>query len=230
MTIYYKATQPDGTDFYTGTVHYQVGETLPALPTVPNPRCCTSSVYHVSTSKADTLIGGTWPCLLFEVEAEAVAEEDNKRGVYTMTVIRELPAWEALGPNGREVATLIQRVTQLAENEAEALATAWCTARDAARDADRGAAWTVARGEAWIAARKAARDADRGAAGEMARETAWGAVQAASRGAAWEIAWDAPWEVARGVAGYASWALVVRDLISEEHFNTLHGPWASTIK
>ena len=44
---------------------------------------------------------------------------------------------------------------------------------------------------------------------------------------------DAAWDAAGNAAGSAAWdaalALVVRDLISVEHFNTLYGPWASVI-
>ena len=47
--------------------------------------------------------------------------------------------------------------------------------------------------------------------------------------AAWSAARDAAWYAARNAARNAALALVVQDLITEEHFNTLYGPWASVI-
>ena len=68
--------------------------------------------------------------------------------------------------------------------------------------AARGAAWSAA-GAAWDAAWSAARRA------------AWSAS-----GAAWDAAWD---------ASDAALATVTRDLISEEHYRTLAGPWESVM-
>ena len=60
----------------------------------------------------------------------------------------------------------------------------------------------------------AARDAARGAALGAARGAALGAAQGAARGAALD----------------AALVLVVKDLISEDDFNTLYGPWASVME
>lgn len=66
--------------------------------------------------------------------------------------------------------------------------------------------WDTARDTSWDNARDAARAA------------AWDSTQVA----AWAAAWDAVWD--------ATIALVVRDLISPEHFDTLYGPWASVME
>ena len=54
---------------------------------------------------------------------------------------------------------------------------------------------------------------------------AWDAARDAARGAARDAAWDA----ARGAARDAAWALVARDLISTEHYDTLTAPWRTVI-
>ena len=181
--IFYKAVRVNGRDFHTDTVDYaSLCGTGQQLPELPGGECCTSGVYHASTSKADTLIGGSWPCRLFEVTGTPVAEEENKRGFRTLTVVRELPAHEALGPNGKAVAELITRVESLAAEQLEALGAA------------RGAAWDAA----WDAARGAA--------------------------------WDAAWNAARNAARDATAALVVRDLVTDEQFDLLYGPWASVME
>lgn len=122
MTIYYKATRPDGKDFHTGTVdytgHLESGEPLPLLTSERGYYCCSNTVYHASDTPSETLIGGTWPCRLFEVEGESVAQEDNKHGFRTLRVAREIEAWRALGPNGQEVVALIDRAAQLTADEA----------------------------------------------------------------------------------------------------------------
>jgi hypothetical protein len=210
MEKYFKAVRPDGTDFHTGTVDYAAicgtGESLLELP---GGRCCTGDVYHASTSAADTLIGGSWPCRLFEVEGEAVSQEDNKRGFRTLKVLRELPAWRALGPNGEQVVSLFEEAGTITAEQAAVLHAARDAARYAAKDAAGNAAWYAA----WNAARNAA----------------WYAARDAAWGAAWNAAWNAAKDAAWGAAGDAAGALVTRDLITEEQFNVLTGPWVSVM-
>lgn len=202
MPIFYKATRPNGRDFYTGTVdyagHLESGEWLPVIPSEFPRECCSNTVYHASTSKADTLINGKWPCRLFEVEGQPVAEEENKRGFATLRVVREIEAWEALGPNGESVSALIERAKTLTSLDGAAL----------------NAAWGVGRAAAWNAA----------------WDVAWDVARTAARGAAWDAAWTAAWGVSGGAVWRAAGALVVRDLITPEHFNALYGPWASVME
>ena len=59
------------------------------------------------------------------------------------------------------------------------------------------------------------------AARDAAGNAAWDAARDAALSAALSAAWNAAWG--------AVLALVVQDLISEEHFNILYGPWASVM-
>ena len=215
MKTYFKATRPDGTDFHTGTVQYTVGESLPRIPKVAGVarRCCTSTVYHASDTPSETLIGGSWPCILFEVTGRVVASEGHKHGFVTLKVVREIPAWQALGPNGESVARLIEQAKTITATQAEELRAAWDAARGAARDAPWDAAWVAA----WDAARDAARGAARGAPWDTPWDAAWVAARVAARDAAWVAARD------------AAVAFVVRDLITEEQFQLLAGPWISVV-
>jgi hypothetical protein len=115
MVVYFKATRPDGTDFYSGTVAYRVGETVSVSESARRrtAACCTGSVLHASTVPAETLTGGKWPCRLFEVTGRPVAEEGHKRGFRKVTILREVDAYLALGPQGEHVAALIQRAGSL---------------------------------------------------------------------------------------------------------------------
>lgn len=205
MSTYFKAVRPDGMDFRTGTIDYAaaLGGDPVTLPVVPGPRCCTSDVLHASTVPTETLIGGSWPCRLFEVTGTPVAEEGYKRGFFSLTVVREVAAHQALGPQGEQVAALIDRAGKLTVGEAEKLAAAW------------GAAWDdVASDAALFAARDAVSDA------------AWVAARGSARYAAWVAAsWDATGYAARD----AALALVARDLISTEHYTTLTKVWAQVI-
>ena len=183
---YYKAVRPDGTDFATGTTRPVVGEWMPRIK--GHLKLCKRG-YHVSDVPAETLIGGSWPCRLFEVEiAEDVSPEHidgHKRVVHTYRPLRELPAWQALGPNGEAVAALIERARSLTADEIQRLV----AARGAARGAARAAAWAAARDAAGAAAGVAARDAAGAAARDAARDAA-GVV-------AWDAVWDADWDAAR---------------------------------
>jgi hypothetical protein len=216
MVVYFKATRPDGTDFYSGTVAYRVGETVSVSESARyrTAKCCTGSVLHASTVPAETLIGGKWPCRLFEVTGRPVAKEGHKRGFRKLTILREVDAHLALGPQGEHVAALIQRAGGLSAAEAEGLY--------AARDA----VWAAARYVAGNAAWNAAREAVWAAAWNAARKAVWAAAREAAGEAAWATAWDA--------AQVAAWALVVRDLIgqygfTQDHYDLLTRPWASVI-
>ncbi len=204
---YYKATRPDGTSFYDGTTEWRIGRVVKH----PNPRLelglCSAGVLHISDATGETLVGGSWPCRLFEVEPRGatIGPAAHKWGCGEVKVVRELPAWQALGPNGEAVAALIERCKTLTYDEAKQLSAAWAAVRAAAW----GAARAAARDAAWAAARDAARAAARGAA----------------RGAVWGAAREAAWDAARD----AVWALIVRDLISPELFEVLYGPWRSVI-
>ena len=144
---YYKAVRPDGTDFATGTTRPVVGEWMPRIK--GRLKLCKHG-YHVSDVPAETLIGGSWPCRLFEVEiAEDVSPEhidEHKRVVHTYRPLRELPAWQALGPNGEAVAALIERARSLTADEIQRLVAAWDAAGAAARGAAVDAAGDAAGG------------------------------------------------------------------------------------
>ena len=192
---YWKAVREDGTDFYSGTVRWapEQGDIPAEGIAVAHPTSTAWGEDHsthlcASTSPTDCT-GFKWPCRLLEMEPVAEVHEHagSKVSALSWRVVRELPAMQALGPQGAAVAALIDGLRRL---DAEALARL-ADARDAARDA----AWDAARGAAWDAARDAARGA--------ARDAAWGA------------AWD---------AADAAVALVVWDLITSEHRDTLTAP------
>jgi hypothetical protein len=206
---FYKATRPDATSFYDGETKWRVGRIVRHPAPDLSLGICSAGVLHISDAPGETLVGGSWPCRLFEVEPrdEMIGPEDHKYGCTVVEVVRELPAWQALGPNGEAVVALIERCRTLTLDAA--WYAVWYVAWDAARDA----AWYAARGAAWYAARDAARDA--------ARYAAWYA--------AWGAAWYAVWYATRDAARYAALALIVKDLITPEQFEILYGPWASVM-
>ena len=218
MTTYYKAVRPDGTDFRSGAVQWAtpgVGRTRPRTvkhPPAKQGGADASEYLSVSTVPTDCT-GMQWPCRLLTVEpveGYPVTTPDpdtlpHKRASTTWRVTGEVDAHAALGPQAAQVVALIARAATLTPDEARRLRAAW----DAARGAARGAAWDAARDAAWDAARGAARDAVWDAAWHAARDATWGAV----RYAAW----------------YAACALVARDLISTEHYDTLTTPWRTVI-
>ena len=206
---YYKAVRPDGTDFYSGRVLWDqiVEHPAPGSPGEHDAK----GYLSVSVSPTDCT-GMGWPCRLFEVEPvegnpvwEPTPSLPSKRASHAWRVLRELPAYEALGPNGAEVAVFLDLLPTLTSAQWDtAWNTAWGAALDAARDA------------AWGAALDAARDVARGAAWGAARDAAWGAALVAARDAARDAAWDAAWD--------AALALLVRDLITTAQFDVLTVP------
>jgi len=202
----WKATAPSGHDFRTGTVDYAAALTSGKVlshPTsseiVPNEP---ATYLSVSAEPAETLIGGSWPCRLFRVEAvgdvvDRLAVSPHKRAVLALRVVEEVEGWRALGPNGRQAAAIIARAALLTRDEIHRLA--------------------------------AAGDAARYAAGDAALDAAGDAAGDAARYAAWDAALDAAGAAAALAAGDAAGAAVVRDLITPEQYDQLAGPWESVV-
>ncbi|MHB1778113.1 MAG: hypothetical protein ACYCU7_19340, partial [Acidimicrobiales bacterium] len=176
----------------------------------PGNELCKPGLLHAATEAGEALVSYTdavlWPCRLFAVEPRSKlvvsADHPYKVGASAWKVVAELPAWQALGPNGMQVAAVIARCETLTYDERCRLHAAGdapgVVAWDAGRVAAGVVAWDAGRAAAWVAARGgAARDAARHAAGVAARD--------------------------------AALALIVRDLISEADFDLLYGPWAQVI-
>ena len=176
-TVFYKATRTDGTSFYDSTTRWQVGRIVRHPNPNPSKGLCSAGLLHISDAPGETLIGGSWPCRLFLVEPRSalISDGGHKHGCTAVKVQEELPAWQALGPNGEAVAALIERCKTTTFDEGRrwaaardaARAAAWAAARDATWDAARAAAWAAAWDAAWAAARAAAGDAAGDAAGAL---------------------------------------------------------------
>ena len=149
---YYKAVRPDGTDFYSGVIAWdQMGEIVrhpnPGIPGGGDAK----SYLSVSVSPADCT-GMKWPCRLLVVEPvegvpvwEPTPGLPSKRASHAWRVVRELPAHEALGPNGAEVAAFLELLPTLTSPQwSAAWFAAWDAAGNAARVAARNAACVVA--------------------------------------------------------------------------------------
>lgn len=150
VTLYFKATRPDGTDFRTGAIDY--GAALLSGGVVRHPAAKlvlddASTYLSVSVSEADCT-GMSWPCRLFRVEpvgrVSMAADLPSKRCASALRVVEELPAWRSLGPNGDQVARLVESCRSITREQADGLraagAAAWAAAGDAAGDAARDAA------------------------------------------------------------------------------------------
>ena len=145
---YWKAVREDGTDFYSGTVRWapEQGDIPAEGITVAHPTSTAWGEDHsthlcASTSPTDCT-GFKWPCRLLEMEPVAEVHEHagSKVSALSWRVVRELPAMQALGPQGAAEAALIDGLRRL---DAEALARL-ADARGAVRGAARDAAWDAA--------------------------------------------------------------------------------------
>ena len=176
---YYKAVRPDGTDFYTGTVQWapESGDIPTEGIVVAHP---TSTAWekdhstHLCASAAPADCAGfDWPCRLLALEplSEVHRHAGSKRSALSWRVVRELPAVEALGPQGAAVVALVDGLGRLDAAEIAALVAAeldtWDAARAATRPPARAAARAAAREAAWYAAWYAARAAARDAAAAL---------------------------------------------------------------
>ena len=204
MTItYYKSVRLNGTDFHTGETQWAPPEGHEAPWIVYHP----SGLQEVpSTRPTDYLSVATVP-----TDCTGMAWPCRLLQVRPVEGYPVATPGRKLFPN-RASATAWEVVAELDPRlalgpQADQLIALFDTAERLTGDKlrDLAAAWNAARNAARTAARNAARNAARTAARTAARD--------AARTAAW----------------YAAWALVVRDLLPQEHYETLTRPWASVI-
>lgn len=226
---YYKAVRLDGTDFYSGTVRWLPEDlTLPEggwLVTHPRPHPRADSGYlSVSVSETEC-VGMSWPCLLLRVEPRGKVWTPKplvlplKRAGYAWKVVEVLNPLTALGPQGAEMVALIQAAGVLTSDQTEQLHAAW----DASLE-----------DVAWVAALQVALDAalddDRQAARYSARQAIRDSTRYAPLHASlYDVPRYAAWRASRNVAQEALNALLVRDLISRRHYDTLTLPWRGVV-
>ena len=150
---YYKAVRPSGASFHDPDFRW-----LPADGVIPDggwlvehpdpaarigrgSGAKASDYLSLSVEPADCT-GFGWPCRLLVVEPVGRAYRDDeyphKRRVKGARVVAELPAWQAFGPNGEQVAAYLALLPSLSAEQRYA-------ARDAAWDAAGYAAGYAAR-------------------------------------------------------------------------------------
>lgn len=167
---FFKAVRPDGTSFHDPTFRWLpedgvipeggwlVEHPTPAAQIGRSSGASTSGYLSVSTVATDCT-GFRWPCRLLEVEPVGRACLDNKhpskRRVRAARVVRELDPHLTLGPQGEQVAALIERAARLTLDEGHRVSAARVTAGDS--DAAWYAAWCAdtTRCAAWEATREA---------------------------------------------------------------------------
>ena len=203
---YYKATRPDGTDWFTGKFRWlpkdgiiPEGGWLVKHPN-PGPVGASNAAGYLSVATVPSdCTGMAWPTRLLRVEPVGEVWTPHpyglphKRAAHAWRVVEELPAHEALGPQGREVAELVETARGLTPDQLDAINTARTATRDAALSAALDAAWDAV----WEAARKTARVA----ALDATPDAAWNAVL----------------------------AVLVRDLIAPEQYDILTEPWRTVM-
>jgi len=184
---------------------------------------CRPGYLHASPTPPEAAsFNARWPYRLFRVDGTPAVDVASKTGFRQLTVVEERPVSECFGPNGVEVLRVIRRAEQLTKDEVGQLnavrAAAPAAVWDAAGDAAQGAVWDAAGDAAWYAA---------GAA-------AWYAVWAAVWDAVWAAAGDAAGADAGAAARNAGRGVVARPLIgqhgfTQQHFDTLVGPWLKVV-
>ena len=211
---YFKATRIDGRDFHSGTLLYEVGRTVRPHKTDLLPRICGPGYLHASDVTGEVLIGGSWPCRLFEVTGKPHAgfnsEHKHKGGFRQLKVEREIDPYLALGPNGRYVAGIIERSRKLTTDDFDKLYASWA------------ASWAASRAASWAASRDASWAASWDASWAASRDASWAASWAASRAASWAASRDASRAASR-----AAVALQSSDLITPDQFKILYEVWGN---
>ena len=235
MLSYYKSVRLNGTDFHTGETRWAPpeGHEGPWIVYHPSGRQEVPSTHprdflSVATVPTDCS-GMAWPCRLLQVrpvEGYPVATPGEKRfpnrvAATAWEVVAELDPRLALGPQAGQLLALLDTAERLTGDKLRELAAAWKATWNAARDAAVDVVWDAAGNVVYDVAWNAARDA--------AGNATWNAARDAAVDAVWDAAVDVVWDAAGNAAYDAAEALVVRDLLPQEHYETLTRPWRTAV-
>lgn len=207
---YYKAVRPNGSSFHDSSFRWLPEDGVipengwlakhpdPAERITVKSRAKASRYLSVSTEPADCT-GFRWPCRLLVVEPNARPAKDDlyphKMRVRSARVVDEVESWRAFGPNGRQVVAFITLLSSLPLK-------VWSAAQVEAWSADWFEEWNGARVVLPSVARRA-----------LSRRAAVVGAQAAAADVARRSAWSAVRDAAH--------ALVLRDLLTPDHFTIL---------
>lgn len=211
--IHYKAIRLDGSGFSFRSSALRWSGQPGQVVRHPKPDLNSGPAYSLSASVSPTdCTGMRLPCRLLAVEPVGPVRPDGRTvsGVRAAAweVIEELPAWQALGPQGREVLALLGRLEQVNITEARRIDSGWRSTYWAASEPVYPLVTDVG--------------ADRSAAKEASMKAAMTTMQGVTRG------WSgcrASWEATM----VAVWALVIRDLTTEACFSALSGSVADVL-
>ena len=215
---HFKATRPDGTDFYSGTINYAAALGSDRLVQHPRPgqiEIKNAATYISVATAATDCTSFTWPARLFSVEPESMSWTPdklgmpNKRATHAIRILAELPAWQLFGPRGEGCVSILDRFLTATYDEKFAL--------NAARDSDWWDAWdrlmAVAGGGR---AGRAGLDAAQGAL--YVRLYGWGG-DGAAYGAALAVLYSGFPELALSDKDYAALTAPWRKVIGKAHPN-----------
>lgn len=114
---FYKATNLDGSSFGDEKAVWEIGKTVSLSNTNQRKKLWGSQKPLVLSAVSElglTLSGyGVWPCRLFIVEGEPISTDSYWFRFQELTVVEELPAWNALGPNGEAAAVHIENCRRI---------------------------------------------------------------------------------------------------------------------
>ena len=164
MGRFYKATTLDGAT-HDDKAQWEVGKTCVIEESSRRSGLWDySGVFRARDVAGETLGVESWPCRLFAVEGEPFASDGHHTyGFWELSVVEELPAWQALGPNGERVAALLERCRRITTDTVKAIDAVWdeevAEATKVARNQADRASWYAARHGAWSTAEDAIQSA-----------------------------------------------------------------------
>lgn len=231
-TSYYVATKPDGTDFRNGSsldyaTALEDGKTIIVLDPkgpwrvrIPQEAASGSeNAWPVQVGIAPTDVLADWPCRLFRVEGTTITD-NHMWGEYkldSVRVLEEMDPKRVLGPQADGLIAMFEDAARITGAGAERLAAASAPYRrlGSLQSAE------------WGNVHHAARESSRNGALTCAMNHISDVVTRASQAALPGDGWAGNVEDAREAAMSAAAALVVRDLISRDVFDTMIGAWTT---
>ena len=185
---FYKLTQPDGFDFYTGgTINYRdaVGKTVRAPNFNVDGELCSSAFLHASRKPDQCFVGASIPCSAFVVRGAPILEDNQKVGFESLYIEKEVdPAsifkWNynaaanPINPFSIRPPKIAQRHILLLKNWATVWATVGATVWDTIWDTVGATVWATVGATV----------------GVTVGATVWATIGATVGNTVWDTVWD----------------------------------------
>jgi len=187
MKTFYKLTQPNGWDFYTGkTINYRenIGKIVKCPKFNKEGHLCSSAFIHASRDPTQCFLGAKIPCSAFLVTGNPIKKDKDKCGFSELLIVRELKPKEIFNWDYETAINPVNpfkiKPPKIAKREIN-LVKDW--------DSVRASVWDSMRASVWASVWDSVRASVGASMGDSVRASVWDSVGASMGASVWDSVW-----------------------------------------